>query len=142
MDASKTHGRHNAIWRIGTKVVSLTQGKAVYLQTLAAGLYKVTAATNTSGVNNQTYYEKINKATPTISATVNSKALGSYTIRDANLSLFGSVSALNTLTADFYNNNKLLGSSPQTILYSFSTLGNNVIVFNTSGNQNYTAAAA
>ena len=52
-----------------------------------------------------------------------------------------SVSALNTLTADFYDNGKLLGSSPQTILYNFSTLGNNVIVFNTSGNQNYSAAS-
>ena len=47
----------------GTKVVSLTQGKATYLKTLAAGLYKVTAVTNTSGVNNQTYYEKISTAT-------------------------------------------------------------------------------
>ena len=39
----------------GTKVASLTQGKAVYLKTLAAGLYKITAATNTSGVSNVTY---------------------------------------------------------------------------------------
>ena len=214
----------------GTKVVSLTQGKATYLKTLAAGLYKITAATNTSGVSNQTYYEKINpvsgasslsltslpanftfngtkmtitgsistlgnqlsatfsvnsntigttttslsysnatantytatiftagnqnytsasltkvfkisKATRTPSATVNGKALGSYTIRDANLSLSGNISALNPLTVDFYDNGKLLGTSPQTIIYSFSTLGNNVIVFNTSGNQNYTAAS-
>ena len=73
----------------GTKVVSLTQGKAAYLKTLSAGLYKVTASTNTSGVNNVTYYERINKATPTLTATVNGKALGSYTIRASNLSLNG-----------------------------------------------------
>jgi hypothetical protein len=210
----------------GTKVASLTQGKAVYLKTLAAGLYKVTAATNTSGVSNQTYYEKINKATPTesitstpsnftyngtkmtitgsistlnnqlsstfsinsntigttttsisysnatantytatistsgnqnytsatltktfeiakatptLTATVNGKALGSYTIRASNLSLNGTVSP-SLLTANFYDNGKLLGTSPQNITYGFSTLGNNVIVFNTSGNENYTSA--
>ena len=52
-----------SIYVNGTKVVSLTQGKAVYLKTLSAGIYKVTAATNISGVNNQTYYERISTAT-------------------------------------------------------------------------------
>ena len=129
-----------SIYVNGTKVASLTQGKAVYLKTLAAGLYKITAATNASGVNNQTYYEKINRKASNLSATVNGKALGSYILRDANLSLNGTVSP-NILTAKFYDNGKLLGSSPQTILYNFSTLGNNIIVFNTSGNQNYSAAS-
>ena len=110
------------------------------MKILAAGLYKITASTNTSGVNNVTYWERINKATPTLSATVNGKALGNYTFRDANLSLNGTVSP-DILTAKFYDNGKLLGSSPQTILYNFSTLGDNVIIFNTTGNQNYTAAS-
>ena len=110
------------------------------MKTLAAGLYKITAATNTSGVSNVTYYETINKAARTLSATVNGKALGNYTFRDANLSLNGTVSP-SSLGAKFYDNGKLLGSSPQKILYNFSTLGNNVIVFNISGNQNYTAAS-
>ena len=39
----------------GTKVVSLTQGKAVYLKTLAAGLYKVTAATNAVEIKGYCY---------------------------------------------------------------------------------------
>ena len=129
-----------SIYVNGTKVASLTQGKAVYLKTLSAGLYKITAATNTSGVSNVTYYETINKAARTLSATVNGKALGNYTFRDANLSLNGTVSP-KILTAKFYDNGKLLGNSPQTILYNFSTFGNNIIVFNTSGNQNYSAAS-
>jgi hypothetical protein len=43
----------------GVKEVSLSQGKATYLDTLSAGSYKVTAASNTSGVSNVTYYETV-----------------------------------------------------------------------------------
>ena len=121
------------------KVAGLSQTKATYLNTLSAGLYKVIASTNVSGPVNVTFYETINKVTPTLSATINGNTLGTLTFRDVNLSLAGSVNS--PLTANFYDNGIKLGSSPQTIIYGYSTLGNNVIVFNASGNQNYTAGS-
>ena len=69
----------------GTKVASLTQGKAVYLKILAAGLYKVTAATNTSGVSNQTYYEKINKASDYLSLSSSPNINYTYNGTKANI---------------------------------------------------------
>ena len=65
--------------------VSLTQGKAVYLKTLAAGLYKITAATNTSGVNNQTYYEKIIKASDYLSLSSSPNINYTYNGTKANI---------------------------------------------------------
>ena len=48
-----------SIYVNGTKETAFTKGKVTYLSTLAEGLYKVIAATNTSGIPNVTYYEKI-----------------------------------------------------------------------------------
>ncbi len=133
------NGNYCRIYVNGTAVNSYVKSQNIYLKSYySSGLYKVTAQTNASGVSNVTYYETISKATPTLTATVNSHSFnGTYTIRDANLSLSGTVTS--GLTADFYNNGKLLGTSTQTITYNYSTLGTHTIIFNTSGNQNYTS---
>ena len=126
----------------GTKVVSLTQGKAVYLKTLSAGLYKVTAATNASGVNNQTYYEKINKASdylslsssPNINYTYNgTKAnITAKVLSDVNSQLKNITFKVNNMTVKTFN-------STGTASYSNAVAGTYTAVINSSGNQNYSS---
>ena len=126
----------------GTKVASLTQGKAVYLKTLAAGLYKVTAATNASGVSNQTYYEKINKASdylslsssPNINYTYNgTKAnITAKVLSDLNNQLKNITFKVNNMTVKTFN-------STGTASYSNAVAGTYTAVINSSGNQNYSS---
>ena len=126
----------------GTKVASLTQGKAVYLKTLAAGLYKVTAATNTSGVNNQTYYEKINKASdylslsssPNINYTYNGTKLNitAKVLSDLNNQLKNIIFKVNNMTIKTFN-------STAAASYSNAAAGTYTAVINSSGNQNYSS---
>ena len=56
-----------SIYVNGTEVAPLTKGKAVYLKTLPAGLYKVTAHSNSSGILNVTYYERVLSSTVSFS---------------------------------------------------------------------------
>ena len=52
-----------AVYVNGTAVTPFTKGKATYLKTLPAGLYKVTAHSNSSGILNVTYYERVTSST-------------------------------------------------------------------------------
>lgn len=131
-----------SIYVNGTKVASLTQGKATYLKTLAAGLYKITAATNTSGVNNQTYYEKISKASdylslsssPNINYTYNgTKAnITAKVLSDVNSQLKNITFKVNNMTVKTFN-------STGTASYSNAVPGTYTAVINSSGNQNYSS---
>ncbi|MCL4373194.1 DUF2341 domain-containing protein, partial [Candidatus Parvarchaeota archaeon] len=56
-----------SIYVNGTEVAPLTKGKATYLKTLSAGLYKVTAHSNSSGILNVTYYERVLSSTVSFS---------------------------------------------------------------------------
>ncbi|MCL4375976.1 hypothetical protein M1558_00585, partial [Candidatus Parvarchaeota archaeon] len=136
----------------GTEVVSLTVGKATLLKTLAAGLYKVTAATNVSGVSNVTYYEKINPATPTLlmKGTPNEAATSScsdiqpvnYTYNDTPFRIDANITTLNNqLAANLYLNDKLVGATTTGIQRQNASAGTYGYVFNTTGNQNYTSAS-
>ena len=126
----------------GTKVVSLTQGKAVYLKTLAAGLYKITAATNTSGVNNQTYYEKISKASdylslsssPNVNYTYNgTKAnITAKVLSDLNNQLKNITFKVNNITVKTFNSTAVAS-------YLNAVPGTYTAVINSSGNQNYSS---
>ena len=126
----------------GTKVASLTQGKAVYLKTLAAGSYKITAATNTSGVSNQTYYEKINKASdylslssnPNINYTYNGTKLNitAKVLSDLNNQLKNITFKVNNMTVKTFN-------STAAASYSNAVAGTYTAVINSSGNQNYSS---
>ena len=131
-----------SIYVNGTKVASLTQGKAVYLKTLSAGLYKITAVTNTSGVNNQTYYEKISKASdylslsssPNINYTYNgTKAnITAKVLSDVNSQLKNITFKVNNMTVKTFN-------STGTASYSNAVAGTYTAVINSSGNQNYSS---
>ena len=126
----------------GTKVVGLTKGTATYLKTLATGLYKVIASTNISGLSNQTFYEKINKATPTLTLTA---SLVNFTYNGKKEAFTGTVTSINNqLTAKLYVNDTTkdylaIQSTATSTSYDNATANAYWAVFNTTGNQNYTA---
>jgi hypothetical protein len=115
-----------------TLIKALQHTPAVYLSILPAGLYKITAFSNTSGVTNKTFYEKINKATPTITLTA---TRANYTYNGTTENISGSLSSINNqLSGQMYVN-----SQSQISPYKNATAGVFTTIFNTSGNQNYTA---
>ncbi|MCL4397255.1 hypothetical protein M1494_02835, partial [Candidatus Parvarchaeota archaeon] len=94
----------------GTKMVSFTKGSITYLKNLSAGLYKVTIYSNSSGVSNVTYYERISKATPTL--TITTTPTQNYTQNGTSLVFHFSISTINNqLSGSFYINGTLKNSS-------------------------------
>ena len=112
------------------------------LNTLAAGSYKITAATNTSGVNNQTYYEKISKvsnylslsSSPNVNFTYNGTRLNitAKVLSDLNSQLKNITFKVNNITIRAFN-------STGTASYSNAAAGTYTAVINSSGNQNYSS---
>ena len=49
---------------INNTLITSSNGSLHYLKDLAAGLYKITVATNSSGIANVSFYQKINKSVP------------------------------------------------------------------------------
>jgi hypothetical protein len=123
------------VWVNGTAVTSLTKDIASSTTIRSAGLYKVTASSNTPGVNNVTYYETVTKATPSLTITA---SLANFTYNSTMENISGSVSSLNSQLAGILYINGISKSSP----YKNATAGTFTAVFNTSGNKNYTAGTS
>ena len=86
-----------------TKVTNYSKNSTKYTNILAAGLYKVTAQYNSTAVENITYYERINKAIPSIQ--LYSLPSKNYTQNGTYLRFNFSISSLNNqLTGRFYLN--------------------------------------
>ena len=123
----------------GTKEALLAKGKATYLHSLSAGLYKVTAASNASGVSNVTFYETITKATPALSIT---DTPGNFTYNGTKDNTSATISTINgQLSASLYINGVKKSSTTTSTYYANATAGTYKGVFNTSGNQNYTSTS-
>ncbi|MCL4396951.1 DUF2341 domain-containing protein [Candidatus Parvarchaeota archaeon] len=120
-----------------TKVTNYSKNSTQYIKYLAAGLYKITANTNLSGGENVSFYEKINKAVPSISIE---SSTGNFTYNGDSLNLTGLISTLNSqLTANDYINGKFFATTNTHKSYLNATAGTYKMIFNTTGNQNYTA---
>ncbi len=124
-----------------TRVTPLRKGHATYSSTLPAGLYKITASTNISGVSNVTYYERINKATPTL--TLSTTPSSNFTKNGTYLAFKVGISTLgNQLEATLYINGTYKIATNTTEIYNLTNqTGVFAGVLNTSGNQNYTTAS-
>ena len=132
--ATINNGQFISLYVNGTKVAGLSKGTATYLANLSAGLYKVIASTNTSVVANKTYYETINKATPTISFTTSPNV--NYTYNGTGVTWTLSVTSINSQVSGTLSVNNVAESSPYT---STAAAGVYIGWFNTTSNQNYTA---
>jgi hypothetical protein len=132
--ATINNGQFISLYVNGTKVAGLSKGTATYLANLSAGLYKVIASTNTSVVANKTYYETINKATPTISFTTSPNV--NYTYNGTGVTWTLSVTSINSQVSGTLSVNNVAESSPYT---STAAAGAYIGWFNTTSNQNYTA---
>ncbi len=127
-----------SIYVNGTRFVNLTKGEGSYLGTLAAGFYRVTVSTNSTGISNVTYYEKILPATPSLSITSTS---GNFTYNGSNMIITTNVSSLNNqLSAMLSVNSRAIGSTKTSLVYSNATANKYVATLSTSGNNNYTSA--
>ncbi len=123
----------------GSAVTGWVEGHATYLKTLSAGLYEVTAATNTTGVANATYYEKINKTAPLLTIT---DTPGNFTYNGTKDNTSAAITTVNDqLAATLYIGGASKGSSTTRVSYLNATAGTYSGVFNTSGGQNYTSAS-
>ena len=121
----------------GTKVEPLTKNSVSYLKLIAAGLYKVTASTNVSGVSNVTYYEKISKATPTMAVT---DVPGNFTYNGTKDNSSALITTINSqLSASLYINGKPVSATNTRASYLNASAGTYLAVFNTTGNQNYSS---
>ena len=106
---------------------------------LAAGYYEIIAGSNTSGIANVTLYEKINKATPTLSIT---DVPGNFIYNGTKDNTSAAITTVNDqLTATLYIDGASEGSSTTRVSYLNATVGTYSGVFNTSGGQNYTSAS-
>ncbi len=106
---------------------------------LAAGYYQIIAGSNTSGIANMTLYEKINKATPTLSMT---DTPGNFTYNGTKDNTSAAITTVNDqLAATLYIGGASKGSSTTRVSYLNATAGTYHGVFNTSGGQNYTSAS-
>ncbi len=104
---------------------------------LAAGYYQIIAGSNTSGIANMTLYEKINKATPTLSMT---DTPGNFTYNGTKDNTSAAITTVNDqLAATLYIGGASKGSSTTRVSYLNATAGTYHGVFNTSGNQNYSS---
>ncbi len=120
-----------------TKVTNYSKNSTTYTKILAAGLYEITANTNSSGGENVSFYEKINKAVPSLSIE---SSTGNFTYDGDPLNLTGVIStSYNQLSANEYINGKLFASTNTRKSYLNATAGTYKIIFNTTGNQNYTS---
>ena len=120
-----------------TKVTNYSKNSTTYTKILAAGLYEITANTNLSGGENISFYEKINKAVPSLSIE---SSTDNFTYDGDPLNLTGVISTLyNQLSANEYINGKLFTSTNTRKSYLNATAGTYKLIFNTTGNQNYTS---
>ena len=114
-----TNDYYVSIYINGTEVVPLTKGKATYLKTLPAGLYKVTAHSNSSEIFNVTYYERVTPPSVLLSTFEESHLPSGYTWYvtydgTEDHSITSSISFQNTIS----------GSSIPTYTYLVKTLTN------------------
>jgi len=120
-----------------TKVTNYSKNSTSYLRYLAAGLYEITANTNLSGGENVSFYERINKAIPSLSIE---SSTGNFTYDGDPFNLTGVIStSYNQLSANEYINGKLFASTNTRKSYLNATAGTYKLIFNTTGNQNYTS---
>ena len=94
----------------GTPATSFVKGKSKFYLILSAGDYKVTAATNSSGISNLTYYEKINKSYPNLVASVPAN----FTYNGSSVISHFDIISINSQLSGILNlNGKTISSVPQ-----------------------------
>lgn len=138
--------KYCALWVNGSKVSPLTKSLNIFLHTYSAGLYKVTAGSNASGVANLTYYETISKATPTLKILDNVSTFkggpGNFTYNGTKDNTSVSITTLNSqLSGTLYINGVNRTITHSKSYYTNATAGTYSAVFNTSGNKNYTSVS-
>ena len=114
-----TNDYYVSIYINGTEVVPLTKGKATYLKTLPAGLYKVTAHSNSSEIFNVTYYERVTPPSVLLSTFEESHLPSGYTWY---VTYDGTED--NSITSSISFQNTISGSSIPTYTYLVKTLTN------------------
>ena len=136
------NGNYCRIYVNGTAVNSYAKSTNTYLKSYySAGLYKVTAQTNTSGIANVTYYEQITKANATMSL---SASLANFTYNGTKENLSYSIKALNNLSWSITVNSSAThtlyyksGYTNVSKYYANATAGEYITYLNVQGNQNY-----
>ena len=135
------NGNYCRVYLNGTAVNSYVKNQNIYLKSYySAGIYKVIAGTNTSGVSNVTYsnvtyYETIIKAN-----ALNLTAPSNFTYDGTKLNFTAKMNEIGSQIHGNFSVNSYksgLTSSGQNS-YLNGTAGTYTALFNTSGNQNYT----
>ncbi len=114
-----TNDYYVSIYVNGTEVVPLRKGKATYLGTLKAGLYKFTAHSNSSEIFNVTYYERVTPPSVLLSTFEESRLPSGYTWY---VTYDGTED--NSITSSISFQNTISGSSIPTYTYLVKTLTN------------------
>ena len=111
---------------------SLDWGAGIYTLTCnISATQNFTAASNSQAFN-------ISKATPTLTLDIPTNKTYDGQISYINYSIS---SYANQLTGNFYTNDSLNGSTVASSQFGLATAGSYNLVFNTSGNENYTSAS-
>ena len=122
-----------------TSLTSFSRNISTYASSPSIGKIRVIGGSNSSSINNISYYETINKAVPSLSLT--SKPGVNYTYNGTNLTVTAAISTINSqVTATLYINGVLNKTITTTTTINLGKYANNyTIVLNTSGNANYTS---